>query len=271
MPDLYELQNIGGKKVFIVESHHHVLLPWRALRNEADVAPNLITLDHHTDTHPPFLRHVYWKIQSSGDSLEEQQLLRTNLVLEIRWQDESSVQAAIEKLQHDEHIQAATLAGIINYAFVIHLDRCDGTQIPDDNSFMPPEGRVFVVPHDCFIGCEKRPHDDECALTHANQVLESTYLTDQLQRARELATSVGIPDLEESPYILDIDLDFFHTRRALAPSSPETFNNLIRRAMAITIAKEPGCTADLWLDNHPADIQIILDQLLAHIQRACAT
>jgi hypothetical protein len=239
-----------------------------AVRKEVEVAPNLISLDHHTDSHPPFLRHVCRQIVARGGDQEEE-TVRANLVSEVRWQDDSSVRSAIEKLQHDEHIQTATLAGIINYTFVIHLDGSGGTPISNNNSSIP-EGRIFLVPHDCFIGCERRSHDDECWRTHSNQVLETSYLDDQLQKAREMTTYVGILDIEESWYVLDIDLDFFHTERALNPESPEVFHRLIRKATAITIAKEPACTADLWLDP-PIDIRIMLEWVIEHIREACAT
>jgi hypothetical protein len=84
MPDLYDLRNIGGKRVYVVEYHHHVLLPWSAVRNEVTVAPNLITLDHHTDTHEPFLDYIYWNFPSSRSSQKERQLRRAGLISEAR-------------------------------------------------------------------------------------------------------------------------------------------------------------------------------------------
>jgi hypothetical protein len=49
-----------------------------------------------------------------------------------------------------------------------------------------------------------------------------------------------IPCLFEQPFILDIDLDVFNTRRAVAPAHTEVFCDLARRAVGITIAREPG-------------------------------
>jgi hypothetical protein len=42
---------IGGKDVYIVESHHCVLEPWAEIRRCLSAEPALLTLDHHTDTH----------------------------------------------------------------------------------------------------------------------------------------------------------------------------------------------------------------------------
>ncbi|MEI3003883.1 MAG: hypothetical protein V8T87_04585 [Victivallales bacterium] len=46
---------INKKKVYIVEEHHHVLLPWASEREQLGIAPHVLTLDHHTDTLPDTL------------------------------------------------------------------------------------------------------------------------------------------------------------------------------------------------------------------------
>ena len=50
---------IESKMVFVVESHHEVLEAWGHVRCNLDHAPNLITLDFHTDTHEPFDYYLY--------------------------------------------------------------------------------------------------------------------------------------------------------------------------------------------------------------------
>ncbi|MCM1430722.1 MAG: hypothetical protein NC124_19915 [Clostridium sp.] len=42
-------------------------------------------------------------------------------------------------------------------------------------------------------------------------------------------------------YILDIDLDYFHTMKSIDPSTKKIFSQLVKSAKAITIAKEPVC------------------------------
>ena len=49
-----------------------------------------------------------------------------DLVKRIDWQDDQSLHWAIEHLRHDEHINAATLSGILNYAFCIQLSDSGG-------------------------------------------------------------------------------------------------------------------------------------------------
>jgi hypothetical protein len=44
-----------GKQVFLVDDHHKVLAAWALIRRKLLAAPNLITIDHHTDTREAFL------------------------------------------------------------------------------------------------------------------------------------------------------------------------------------------------------------------------
>lgn len=72
-----------------------------------------------------------------------------------------------------------------------------------------------------------------------------------------------------SIYILDIDLDAFHTRRAINPEDPSTLYRLIKNALTITIATEAGCVEDLWLDDaDKMSSDDLLSDLLAHIDKA---
>jgi hypothetical protein len=136
-------------------------------------------------------------------------------------------------------------------------------------TYEPTPDRIYVLSFDCAIGCRKRPYDDECAAHHAAEIIETRYLDDQLIRGAEIARCLGMVDLESASYILDIDLDAFHTRRAIEPEDPETFYRLIRNAVAITIATEAECVDDLWLDGDCAfDSDDLLAKVLAHIDAA---
>jgi len=87
-------------------------------------------------------------------------------------------------------------------------------------TYEDPENHIFVISHDCAIGCNRMPHNDDCVVEHGNMILESIYLDDQLARGAEMSRCVGIDHLEAQPYILDIDLDAFHSRRAIEPADP---------------------------------------------------
>ncbi len=83
-----------------------------------------------------------------------------------------------------------------------------------------------------------------------------------------MARSVGFDSAEALPYILDVDLDFFHTRRSLTPKDPGTFYRLVRNAVLITIATEEECLADGWLDNERISVCAVLEAVRHHIETA---
>ncbi len=217
--------------------------------------------------------------------------LARNMVKRIDFRDDKSLAWAIERLRHDEHIDAATMSDILNYAFCIQLSDNSGNpsieqqaydsdrqaRWPQPPSLKPPsrpmtyeepDNRIFVISHDCAIGCTRMPHNDDCLVDHGNMVIESIYLEDQLARGSEMSRSVGLPQLEDKPYILDIDLDVFHSQKAIEPTDPSTFYRLIRNSVAITIATEAECVDDLKFENEAIDADILLDRVIDYIRVA---
>ena len=279
---------ICGKDIYIVDDHHQALLPWAMIRRRFDRAPNLITIDHHTDINEAFEEHAHLETYKiGGDACT----LASELAKRINWQDDQSLRWAIENLRHDEHIDAATLSGILNYAFCIQLSDSGGnTSIeeqayaadrqarwPQPSTIPPPsrpmtyenpENHIFVIPHDCAIGCKRMPHNDDCIVEHGNMIIESIYLDDQLARGAEMSQCVGIDHLEAQHYILDIDLDAFHSRQAIEPADTATFYRLIRNAVAITVATEAKCVEELKFDGEEIDANNLLARLMSHIKVA---
>lgn len=290
---MYKHLNVNGKDVYVVVEHHHVLLPWSIIRGKLDAQPNLITLDHHTDSMPAF--NSYRCVTSDGDDIMYEQMLK-GLIAQIDWRNEDSVYHAINKLKNDEHIQTATLAGIIQFAFIINLDCSTTPSVEEDNysrqftanfyrevtgnviehieeplrpfRYFLPEDGVFEISSICAIGCTKLPHDADCMRPHYDQVLESVYLDNQLGIAEEMANSIGLKSVEKTPYILDIDLDYFHTDKAINPTDADTFYRLIKNAAAITIATEPRFVEDLKLAGSSITSETLLKSVIEHINCA---
>ncbi len=288
LSSLFKHQDIGGKDVYVVDDHHYALAPWALMRRRLGRAPNLITLDHHTDVHEAFLGHAHLETYESGG---DAWALARDLVKRIDWQNDQSLLWAIERLRHDEHIDAATLSGVLNYAFCIQLSDHGGnpsieqqeydadrqarwpqpTKLPPPRrpmTYEDPANHIFVISHDCAIGCNRMPHNDDCVVEHGNMVIESIYLDDQLTRGTEMSRSVGIDHLEGQPYILDIDLDVFHSRQAIEPADRTTFYRLIRNAVAITVATEAECVEELKFDGEAIDADFLLARVVGHIQAA---
>lgn len=78
----------------------------------------------------------------------------------------------------------------------------------------------------------------------------------------------GLGNNEDNKYILDIDLDYFHTRKSINPATSAIFYNLIRNSLAVTIAKECSCVELCRLKGETIDCAYLLDKLLKHIKKA---
>ena len=75
----------------------------------------------------------------------------------------------------------------------------------------------------------------------------------------------------ERKYILDIDLDYFRTERAVHPTDTKTFYNLIRNAEAITIATEPEFIGYEKLPGENISSATLLPQIMNHIRTALSS
>ncbi len=293
--DLFTHKTISTKNIYIVDDHHKALAAWAIERRLLENPLNLLTIDHHTDVYEAFLGHAstYQGLYNHNTDVEG---LRLELLEKINWKSDDSLLSAIELLKHDEHINAGTMSGVLGAAFCIQLSDDGGTQSVEESeyerqvaenfrvgapsnpapqrpmSYVPTPDNIYVISFDCAIGCHKQPYDDECAVHHASEIIEARYLDDQLIRGAEILHTLGMGDLEREPYILDIDLDAFHTKRAIEPKDPSTFYRLIRNAVAITIATEAECVEELWLDDDfVLDSDDLLQKVIDHIEAALAT
>ena len=61
-----------------------------------------------------------------------------------------------------------------------------------------------------------------------------------MQDFDELVRLLDEPLLREAPFILDIDLDYFNTLRAVRPEAPAMIRTLAKEAALLTVATEPS-------------------------------
>ncbi len=288
--DVFNHFAIKGKDVYVVKNHHQVLAAWARIRRNLKQAPNLITIDHHTDTDEAFLGYAC--LQKYQGRVIDEVALRTYLTKRIDWQSDASILQAIEKLRHDEHIDAATQSGVLAHAFCIELSGSGGYQSIEEKAFaadsqarwpnmfsnlaatrpltyIATTNQIYVIPSECYIGCREKPHNDNCAVQHANEIIESRYLEDQLSKGAKISACIGLTHLEAEPYIFDIDLDAFHSRQAINPGDASTVYRLIKNAVAITIAREDQCVEELWQDERDQmNSNDLLAELMRHIAEA---
>jgi hypothetical protein len=83
-----------------------------------------------------------------------------------------------------------------------------------------------------------------------------------------MAKAIGLSNVDAKPYILDIDLDYFHSEKSINPTDTTAFYRLIRNSVAVTIATEPECVEYLRLDGSAVTAPMLLDRLKEHIKAA---
>jgi hypothetical protein len=99
-------------------------------------------------------------------------------------------------------------------------------------------------------------------------VLESIYLGHKLADRNAMALNDGASAAEAEPYVLDIDLDFFHSEKAIEPDVLATFYRLVHNAVAVTIATEPGYVLDCRNEGSEVTGASLLERTKQRIEAA---
>ncbi|WP_320534459.1 hypothetical protein [Robbsia andropogonis] len=88
------------------------------------------------------------------------------------------------------------------------------------------------------------------------------------QDLKGLAKVAGVPEFKSMPYILDIDLDYFHSERSIEPVESNTFYQLICNALAVPIATEPWYVDRLKTAGSTITAEWLLERMTRHIEAA---
>lgn len=237
------------KQLFICKEHHHALVPWANVRRTKEEL-NLLTFDHHTDTHDAFLYYLYY---NKTETLE-------NLIEKIDINNHATIKEAITKLRNDEHIDTAVKIGIFKKSFSVSYD----------GSFDKPPSNEWTEMHKTdetkipfMMGMIKLPE----VLTYPDAKLYEIGTSEILDYENSIAdelisfvlSKINIMakiDIMQTNYILDIDLDYFKTYDALNRNDLKLFRDLLSQATAITIATEPDFASE------GVDSEIILEQII---------
>jgi hypothetical protein len=293
---------IHGKHVFLFEQHHYALLPWAELRGKLSRAPRLLTFDYHTDTHSAFLNHAYWQFGSNAHPTKKQWTpVAKKLVAAINFKDSATVRRAVSLLRYDEQIDTGLRSKILGLAFVVafedfgHItsneqkrinktkDKITSSTNADGETvyFMPTRKRAtppftYTIPKNRIVVLPKAEinsglQGDLRDRAYRDSALESQFLNDRIELIESICSSANVPTLFERPFILDLDLDYFNTRKSVAPADPSTFYDLIRRAEIITVARESSCVELCSLDGEELNSQFLESAVMTHIEAALSS
>ncbi len=209
-----------GTPLALVEQHHHVLLPWTRLARRTGRKYHAVILDHHTDVLPAFSRSGKQGI--------------------FRFGTDEEVLAELSFLRHDEHLDWALRAGVL-----------ESVRILSHEDFTPCAHPAMTVCRDgIWPDVQEILDGSDRARLAAEQVLESACLKRQIPE---------IPD----PLILDIDLDCFLCERALQPRDPSYFLTLAERAELITVSLERDWVRCLRFRGETITAEALFERLLA--------
>lgn len=269
MNENIQKESINGQDVYIFEQHHYALFPWSEIKAcNSNRKMVLFSLDHHTDTHDPFLYYCYY----NNEKMQ-------NLISKIKLNDESSINDAVLKLKNDEHIKTALKIGIFDKAFIIsHLNTDDVPMSVQEKARLEklekndPEYIRQIIEGDYGITSrvERTYEESEIYMPPfvveenegENDVLEDDFLTEKMVILSRMCPDIISAEGEiKCDYILDIDLDYFHTMKSINPISKRIFSQLAKSARAITIAKETACV-ELVRSEETVTSEILLEKLL---------
>ncbi len=101
-----------------------------------------------------------------------------------------------------------------------------------------------------------------------DSVLETSFLSGRLALISQYCQHRSVPNLFERPFILDIDLDVFNTRKAVNPDDDALFHDLINRAIGITIARESWYVRKSEEKGENLSADWLLPRILEHVRAA---
>lgn len=227
----------------VVDRHNKVLPAWADFRARLGEAPRLITLDHHTDTSKPFRNYLR---RLGGVDRDQADGLRRKMIADIDFTRPDSVCSAVEKLSNDEHIVTAIETGMISSAFVVA------------HNAMTTDLATYRTHRIMCHSVDRTQKARRVAREDCDRVLESSFLNEVLVSFNALLAQADEPGLFDSPYILDIDLDYFTTWRSIAPHDANTIRTLVQGAGLITIATEPEYVKTCALDADLSSEAVLL-------------
>lgn len=228
------------KHLFICEKHNEVLLPWAWLRQTTNNL-NLLTFDHHTDIIDAFCRYLY---NNKGETLDA-------LIKETDFTNDTTIKNAIAKLNNDEHINAAIKCGIISKAFVVSFagsfDNPPSNEwskifsnVEDTVGYMTE--KITIPKYQTYPEADIYTIGTDGNLDNLNGI-SNDFISFVLLKIKEMSKI----EIINTNYILDIDLDYFHTYEALREENINEFQQLLSHSVSITIATEPSFTSE-YLD-----------------------
>lgn len=192
-------EEISGKKIYVTDRHQYVLPLWTAHSNKIGEAYNLVSIDFHPDTNPPFWQVLTLEatLANKEDDQSYFQRLLKKKIDQINRKNLDEMVALIEELNNDEHINTAMCINVLkDYQMINCMD-----------AHVYETGTHYLLKEEHYGSLEDA-----------------------------MFKSVDF-ELPKQPFILDIDLDYFMRRTDFNINEDIMFKALVQGAEFITIAR----------------------------------
>ena len=169
-------------------------------------------------------------------------------------------------LKNDEHIDAAIKIGILHKAFVISHDGFfDSPSSNEHNNCMSDKNEFAMI----AMGLKPKPlgltyPDSDIYVIGTGDYIDDNncFSNDFLKIMMKKITLMSGIDVMQTDFILDIDLDHFHSYDALNTLELDVIKKLFSIACAITIATEP------MFAQEGIDVDTVLEKIIEIIKFA---
>ena len=262
--DYYKIL-IEDKPIYIFANHAIAIRAWHAEKKDKKL--NLITFDEHTDTFAPIRRYISTYLDGNEhlavEILEKlrlelsdsklKRLLTPGAYLPKTTNMKRDANIVHRKLWNDEHIATAIFLGIIDKAYICSPNH--DIPIRSEQKIEDVYSKIIYLSHAYDGGLPyskmRELSKKEEELVYLNMKSINSFYNERMLSLIDMGLN------NSSPYILDIDLDYIRDLNVLEKPIQEyaIFKDLVRRAIAITIATEPSWVQDAseWYNLNVSD------------------
>lgn len=194
--------NIASKDIYIVDRHQYVLPIWAKKSLEDNLSYELVSIDYHPDTNPPFWQKSYLKAVNENRQEDNKYIddISQSMVAKIERGDINAIINCSDNLNNDEHINTAIKLKFIND---YHMINC-----MDNHKY--DLGKHYLINSE-----------------HFSSISDTMFESLNFQVPKE-------------KFILDIDLDYFLEISSFelnSSNNKEIFRKLVLDSSFITIAR----------------------------------
>lgn len=222
---IYEVVECHSKQIFIFEKHNMALPAWGTVAAQREMPLPLVTFDTHTDTRDPFTRDIF-----SGDydanEVKKFYCGRSDFAFD------KALHLSLCWVEYDEQIKLSCKCGYLSGYTTIFDTGLTGV---DEASSMEEYDR--------------------------RQKYNARYISREKWNAEHSEIVKNLP----LPCILDFDLDYFRCAADMDDNFFASIRPLVKKAVAITIAKEPECFEFVNIDSSFTN-QVALETLIEGIK-----